>query len=68
MLVDGELTPLMHAALMDEPQMVRFLLDAGADRGASSRTSLTHPPMTLRQWLLKWDAPHAPEILRMLEH
>ena len=33
MLVDSELTPLMHAVLMQQPQMVRFLLDAGANRG-----------------------------------
>lgn len=44
MLVDGELTPLMHATLSDEPQMVAFLLSAGADplaRCAAYMGSLT---------------------------
>jgi len=40
MLIDGELTPLLHAAMMGQPQMVRFLLDSGANRSAMSRTSL----------------------------
>ena len=31
MLIDGEMTPLMHAALVGEPQSVRFLLKHGAD-------------------------------------
>jgi ankyrin repeat protein len=33
-LVDGELTPLMHSALMGQPEMVRFLLKMGADPSA----------------------------------
>lgn len=68
MLVDGELTPLMHAALMDEPQMVRFLLDHGADRRAISGESLTHPPMSLKQLLMSYSRnPHTNEILEMLD-
>lgn len=67
MLVDGELTPLMHAALSGQTQMVRVLLDAGADRSAMSRTSLTDPPMTLRELLKKSDVADVDKIVAMLD-
>ncbi len=67
MLVDAELTPLLHAALMGQPQMVRFLMDSGANRSAMSRTSLTGPPMTLRELLKRWKVTHIDEILALLD-
>lgn len=67
MLVDGELTPLMHAALSGHPQMVRFLLDSGAKRSAMSRTSLTDPPMTLWELLKTWKVANIDKILAILD-
>ncbi len=67
MLVDGELTPLLHAALMGQPQMVRFLMDSGANRSAMSHPSLTGPPMTLRELLKRWKVAHVDEILAILD-
>lgn len=66
-LVDGKLTPLMHAALMGQPQMVRFLIDSGANRSATSHSSLTDPPMTLRELLKKRKVANVDEILTILE-
>lgn len=69
MLIDGELTPLIHAALMGQPRMVRFLIDAGANRLAISGPSLSNPPMPLKQLLTTggWSIPHLSEILEMLD-
>ena len=66
MLVDGELTPLMHAAVMGQPVMVRFLLDAGADRSAISRPSLMQGPATLRELVNAENPPNMQQILDML--
>ena len=67
MLVDGELTPLLHAALMGQPHMARFLMDSGANRSVMSRSSLTDPPMTLWELLKRWKVAHVDEILALLD-
>jgi ankyrin repeat protein len=51
MLIDGELTPLMHAALMGQPLMVRVLLDAGANPLAVAAPYVMHGSATLRDLL-----------------
>jgi ankyrin repeat protein len=66
MRTDGELTPLMHAASMNQPAMVRYLLDAGADRLAISGPSLVDAALTLPGLLAKRKVSHANEILDML--
>lgn len=51
-LIDGEMTPLMHAALMDQPESVRHLLQAGADpsaRCAAYRGNLTAAELVRNQ-------------------
>ena len=63
----GELTPLMHAALMGQPLMVRFLIDAGADQLALSGPSLMHPPLTLRGLLAQEKGPRSKKIQEILE-
>jgi ankyrin repeat protein len=67
-LTDGELTPLMMAAVMGQVNMVRFLLTAGANRLAVSGASLTEPPnLSLKQLLTRLDVSHKAEILELLE-
>ncbi|MBS0203525.1 MAG: ankyrin repeat domain-containing protein [Planctomycetes bacterium] len=66
MLVDGELTPLQHAALFGHVQMVQFLLDSGAKRSAMSRASPSEPPMTLCELLKAWKVANVDKILAIL--
>jgi ankyrin repeat protein len=68
MLTDGELTPLVFAALMDQPEMVRFLLRAGADRAALSAPSLTDKGgKTAKELVIAQNSPSAPLILKILQ-
>lgn len=65
---DGELTPLMVAALMGQVDMVRFLLNVGANRLALSGASLIDPPnLSLKQLLSRWDVSNKAKILGFLE-
>jgi ankyrin repeat protein len=67
MLIDGELTPLMHAVGMGKLLMVRFLLDSGADRRAISGKSLVDPPMTILEIAMRMNVSLRDKILKMLE-
>lgn len=67
MLTDGELTPLMFAALMEQPEMVRFLLQTGADRTALTAPSLTDVGgKTAEELVLAQNAPTASNISQIL--
>ena len=66
-LTDGELTPLMHAALVDQPGMVRFLLQAGANRTALSAPSLVDKGgKTAEELVLAQNTSTAPSIIQIL--
>ncbi|WP_010584090.1 ankyrin repeat domain-containing protein [Schlesneria paludicola] len=65
-LVDGERTPLIHAALMQQPKMVRFLLSAGASKNTAISCTLTDGPTTLQEVLTKENTPVSKDILSAL--
>jgi ankyrin repeat protein len=62
--VDGELTPLMHAALMNQPNMVRHLLKNGADASARCAEYMGH--LTTAELVEKQDGEKATVILSVL--
>lgn len=64
MLVDGELTPLMHAALMKQPNMVRHLLKHGADASARCAAYMGH--LTTAELVKKQDGEKATVLLSIL--
>jgi ankyrin repeat protein len=67
MIVDGELTPLMHAALINQPAMFQFLLSAGANRSAISGPSFVDPPMSLRALITTKVGKNAAQFLKWLD-
>ena len=65
-LVDGERTPLIHAALMRQAPMVRFLLSAGARKDMAIEQTMTDAPTTLPEVLKGDETPIAKDILNAL--
>ena len=63
-LVDGEMTPLMHAALMGQPETVRWLLKAGAD--ATARCAPYMGNLTTEELVEKQNAERANAVLNVL--
>ena len=65
-LVDGEPTPLIHAALCRQAPMVRFLLSAGARKDMVIEQSMTNAPTTLQEVLKGDETPIVKDILNAL--
>ncbi|MDB5338294.1 MAG: hypothetical protein JWN70_3913 [Planctomycetaceae bacterium] len=64
-LIDGEMTPLMHAALMEQPEAVRHLLQAGAD--PSTRCATYWGNLTAAELVRKQNSAGSPVILEILQ-
>ncbi len=65
-LVDGGLTPLMHAALMGAPETVKQLLDSGAD--PSARCAAYWGSLTAEELVQKQNSRNATMIVGILKH
>jgi ankyrin repeat protein len=66
MKIDGEMTPLMHAALMGHPKMVYFLLEAGADPLA--RCAKYMGELTAEELVEQDNAPSAASVLNVFRN